>query len=354
MKRFLYTAFIVLNLSFYACSTEIDLTADYKDITVIYGLLDPREDTQWVRIQKAFLGDGDALSYAQISDSLYYDSLIVTLQAYTSSGTATGSPIVLEKILDPFPKDSGIFANDINILYRTTQTLNNTYTYKLQVVKPGKPDTVTSETILCRNFFMTYPLNSSTLISFEDQFGLNQNPSIKVRWTHDDNSRAYQLGFRFNYQEWLASDPSNKELKNFEYYFPMFTVFLDGGGFNVEYYDLSTGQVKYEIFKTDFYNAIITNIEEDPAGTPSGQLRVREFYSLDFIVLQASDELYKYITINQPSLSFVQKVSDYTNITNGVGVFASRSKSGIDGLTLTNQTKDSLRLGQYTGGLNFQ
>lgn len=351
MKRLLYVLVVMSGIGFYACTTDIDLTAPYKDITIVYGLLDARQDTQWVRIQKAFLGDGDALQYAAIADSLYYDSLEVTMQAYNNS-VATGSPIVLHRVIDPFPKDSGIFAYDVNILYTTTQTLNNSYTYKIKIVKPGKPDTVTASTILCKTFFMVNPQSTSSLVSFEDPFGLNQNPTYSVKWTHETNTKAYQVGYRFNYKEWIAGDPANKTDKSFEYFFPMFTVYLDAGGYNTEYY--VNGQVKYGIAKTDFYNSIISQIHKDPAGTPSNQLHIRQFVSLDFIVLQASDELYKYITINQPSLSFVQKVSDYTNITNGLGVFASRSQSGISGIQLTNQTADSLRHGQYTSDWNFQ
>ena len=46
-----------------SCSEDVDLTAPYKDITVAYGLLDADQDTHWVRIQKAFLGDDNALLY---------------------------------------------------------------------------------------------------------------------------------------------------------------------------------------------------------------------------------------------------------------------------------------------------
>jgi hypothetical protein len=72
------------------------------------------------------------------------------------------------------------------------------------------------------------------------------------------------------------------------------------------------------------------------------------------VVLQASEELYNYITINAPSLSYVQKVTAYTNIVNGLGIFASRTTGGTNNLILDTQTSDSLRLGQYTNQLNFQ
>jgi len=355
MKRFFYVFLFMASAGFYACSNDIDLTATYKDITVVYGLLDPKAegDTNWIRIQKAYLGDGDALMFGQISDSLYYDTLFTYLLAYNASGTKIDS-IPLEKVIDPFPKDSGVFAFDKNILYRTTEQINSNYKYRLVIIKPTKQDTTYSETILCKNFFMSYPPNSSTIINFEDPTGINKNPTITVRWTHDVNTSAYQLGFRFNYQEWIVSDPGNKVMKSFTYYFPMFTIFNEGGGYNAEHYDVGANLVKHAMKKTDFYGAIVSNIAADPPGTPAMQQHVRSYYSMDFVVLQATEELYKYITINKPSLSYVQKVSDYTNIEDGMGIFGSRSSSGINDLSITQQTRDSLRLGHFTVNLNFQ
>ena len=59
-------------LLFNACSTDVDLYADYKDITVVYGLLDSDKDTNYVKINKAFLGPGNALEIALIADSCNY------------------------------------------------------------------------------------------------------------------------------------------------------------------------------------------------------------------------------------------------------------------------------------------
>lgn len=354
MKRLFYAFLLSMSLGFYACSNEIDLTATYKDITVVYGLLDFEQDTQWVRINKAFLGDGNALLFAQISDSLYYDTLYAYLQAYNTAGSKVGDSIVLEKVIDPFPKDSGIFAWDKNILYRTTETLNSQLTYRLTIIKPTQQDTAYASTILCKNFFMAYPPNAGVPLSFESPTGLDPNPDLLFKWTHDVNSYAYQVGIRFHYEEWIASDPGNKVNKYFTYYFPMFSIFLSGGGFNTAHFDPSNNQVKYPVTKNDFYGAITTKIEADPPGTPSNQLHVRHYTSIDLVVLQASEELYKYITLNTPSLSYVQKLSDYTNVDGGMGVFASRSANGWNGMHLNQQTSDSLRLGHFTIDLNFQ
>lgn len=343
MKFSIFLAGFALTFVFYSCSTDVDLTAPYKDITIVYGLLDAKEDTQWVRINKAFLGDGDALLFAQISDSIYYDSVFVYMLAYQNNNKVDS--IALKKAVNPFPKDSGLFANDLNILYFTDATFSTNRVYKLFINIPSKNKTVSSWTSLVRNLLMSYPQSTSTILSFEDPSGINPNPTTTIRWIKDDSTYAYQLAMRFNYYEWLGNDTANKTLKNFVQTFPLFKP---------DATNIIGNEITYGIQKIQFYGSIATHIEADPPGTPNNQIRARKFHSLDFIVYQAGRELYNYMTINAPSVSIVQKVSDYTNINNGLGLFSSRSKGGLNGIQVNTRTQDSIKFGQYTSQLNFK
>ncbi|MBW7935772.1 MAG: DUF4249 family protein [Flavobacteriales bacterium] len=343
MKDWVLGFCIVLIASTYACTTDIDMTAPYKDITIIYGLLDSKKDTQWVRVNKAYLGDGDALMYAKISDSLYYDSAFVYLLSYLNGNKVDS--IVLDKITDPFPKDSGFFANDKNILYYTTKPLTTNKIYKLFVKIPSKDKTVSAWTSLVKNLLMSYPTSPSTVLSFEDITGVNPDPTTTIRWLKDDSTYAYQLAFRFNYYEWLGTDTVAKTLKHFVKTFPLFKP---------DATNIIGNEIYHGIQKSQFYGAIATYIKPNLPGTPNNLLKARKFQSLDFIVYQAGRELYNYMTINAPSLSIVQKVTDYTNIENGLGLFSSRSKGGLEGIQVNNRTRDSIKWGQYTGNLNFK
>ena len=57
---------------FMSCETDIDTTAEWKDISVVYGLFDQRDSVQYIKINKAFLGEGDALLFAKENDSINY------------------------------------------------------------------------------------------------------------------------------------------------------------------------------------------------------------------------------------------------------------------------------------------
>ena len=56
----------------YSCNNKLNVNANWKDITVVYGLLSQNDDTAYMKISKAFLGPGNAMQYAKIPDSSTY------------------------------------------------------------------------------------------------------------------------------------------------------------------------------------------------------------------------------------------------------------------------------------------
>ena len=70
MKKFIALFITITFLT--GCSNDFDLTENWQDITVAYGLLDQSQPVQYIRVEKAFLDPStSALTIAQISDSLY-------------------------------------------------------------------------------------------------------------------------------------------------------------------------------------------------------------------------------------------------------------------------------------------
>ncbi len=323
---------------FSSCSEDIDLTAPYKDITVTYGLMDADNDTHWVRIQKAFLGDDNALLYSIIPDSLYYPATLdAWIKAYNTSGVQTDS-FHLTRTVNAFVKDPGVFSSDSSVLYRGVRTLNTGWSYKLFIKKPNG-DTTYAETDLCNDVTLAYPPTSATPLDWQPVvIGPPNNKIVTFRWVHDVKSYAYQFSMTVHYQEWEVATPGNITDTSFTYYFPMFQYSPT--------YACMGNQICYEVDKPTFYQLFVDHIQEDV-------FKQRKFISIDINVLQASEELYNYITINAPSLSYVQKVTAYTNITNGLGIWGSRTTGTLTGLNIDTQTRDSLVTGYYTNQLNF-
>ena len=94
-----------------ACDNEISVAANWEEVVIVYGTLNPEQAKNYVRIQRAYLDESiAALSFSNTQDSLYYDSLDVKIEEYTN-GKLT-SVFTLSKVNGNdigMPKDSGIF-----------------------------------------------------------------------------------------------------------------------------------------------------------------------------------------------------------------------------------------------------
>src|SRR5204862_7713213 len=94
MKRiFILVSCILTGFLFDSCSTDFSVEAPYKETMVIYGLLNPdtmNGKVQYIRISKAYLGEGNALIMAQERDSVNYaDILDVNLERIDANGNGT-------------------------------------------------------------------------------------------------------------------------------------------------------------------------------------------------------------------------------------------------------------------------
>ena len=108
MKKYFYFLLVLIS-----CNNDLEINENWKDIPVIYGVLNPGSDENidnisgsgrnydhYVRVQKSFLGDGSALTYTQVSDSIYYDpdNIDVWLELLDSGTGESDGPFYLEYI----------------------------------------------------------------------------------------------------------------------------------------------------------------------------------------------------------------------------------------------------------------
>ena len=96
------------------------MNADWSDVTIVYGLIDPNNQDQLIKINKAFLGQGDAFEMASVADSTNYDpsNLLVKIHRLRDQNFNTfdtlSTVILNDTVLD---KDDGLFSTDNNIIY---------------------------------------------------------------------------------------------------------------------------------------------------------------------------------------------------------------------------------------------
>ena len=100
-----------------SCETDFEVNADWKETTIVYGLLDASKDTQYVKINRAFLCECSAPDIAeQYADSINVDPNNIEVKLHKMQLGDTLVSITLDTTL--VNKEDGDFSSDKNIIFR--------------------------------------------------------------------------------------------------------------------------------------------------------------------------------------------------------------------------------------------
>ena len=314
MKKLFLSFSVLACLAFFAsCSTKVDLYADYKDIPIIYGLIDATLDTNYVKIVRAFSGSDEASinanEVALIADSCNYPGKLKAYilpfeSAYANEFYPTGDTIFLDTITIHDKEDGIFYAPNQKVYYTTEQFKTNTstkhYRYRLEI--PKGDEIVSSETGVVGGDDFKILTSKVNFVSEEtDRTG-------KITFKKADNAVVYYLKMQFFYREFKQGQESLKEV---HYAFPAKSV--DDPDMVAEN-DIYT--IKYN------QNLLFTLLEYAIGGDT---LNVTRYFGDFYLSIAAGgEELYNYIQVNQQAGGLAQTIPDYTNIVGGYGVFSSR------------------------------
>jgi hypothetical protein len=119
----------------YSCSSDFKVGADYKEITVVYGLLSKSDTAQYIKITKGFYDEKiDNLIIAKNPDSLYFKDLEVTIDEL--SGSSVTNTFNLQKVElhdEGYIKSTGTFADNPAYAYKFKALLRADRIYRLRV-----------------------------------------------------------------------------------------------------------------------------------------------------------------------------------------------------------------------------
>ncbi len=313
---------------FAGCNNDLNVTAPWKDIPIIYGILSPSDTAHYVRIEKAFLDpEVSALEIARIPDSLYYKDLDVSIFDISS-----GTRFQLEEIdgiEDGYVRDEGIFAEVPNILYKVdAKDLNLTAanSYRLEVNRSERLPLVTAEIEIVSRPVIVRPLPERELrFPYESLF--------KVIWRKADNAFFYDVSLVIHYNEWTMGDPGSIEAYSIQWKLAR-----------------SVSGDRVEIFGIGFYEFLRAELEADPT-------LLRSLSNIDVIVRSGGRELFEFrkvLLANSGITSIGGDIPQYTNLSEGFGILTSSNSSQNSELVLHAVSLDSLRNGYLTEDLNFQ
>jgi hypothetical protein len=182
---------------FSSCETEVDLTAPYASTTVVFGLLDPQADTQFVKITKTFLGDGNLNDYAMIRDSSEYKWEEFAALKIEEYATGNPNPIAIHNLqpITIYNKDvNGMFYGPEQTVYyfASPNGINPNATYKLVADFVSRPDVFAWTNVIpsAEVFFQSPQTNLGLSFASTNTVtgAIDYRDNVSIRWTPIDNA----------------------------------------------------------------------------------------------------------------------------------------------------------------------
>lgn len=342
-----------------SCSTDVELNAPYKNTAVIFALLDPDPngdnisnslDTQWIDIDRTFMGEGDNNVYAGILDSVEYKESDFVKKVVQKIEKGSSEPIeeypLIEKMVQR--TTGGIFPTENRVYYflPPANGMSHEHDYRLLLqFTDGREVSATTDMIkMVGNNFWQNPRENImiNLATWNTSSGdVNYIPNAAIQFFPPENSTSYEVSLRFNYIEKKYGNP---ELQGTP-------IKIDSNWFSysIGYQEIDpNGNIQKVEFPTEsFYNALRNSLSaggnvcrqigtyfdppgEDPARTTCFEVQVALCNTI----------LKDYIASNGLNISVAQERPVYTNINNGLGIFASRSTVVLKDLPLTNPVQN--------------
>jgi hypothetical protein len=329
-----YIVFIVLFYStlFNACKTDVDVIAPYKEIAVVYGLLDVSQPVQYVKINRAFLGKGDAYAMAQNPDSINYkpEDINVVLEKFNGE-ESKGFITLYDTIVSGGA--SGDFSKGNNIIYATREMLQSDLIYKLKVENKKSGYKAEATTNIINSILIPQGGTVYSFVGSDNKY----TPNNTIEWTSQKNGKIYELTFRFHYKEF--KNGGDTVFKYVDWAFtPQYTSTTEGGV-----------PIKKSIRGEEFF----TFLQSVKANYFSDLSVKRIAWRGQIFVTAAGEDFQIYKDLNAPYSSNFQEKPVYTNIKNGLGIFNTRVTTFGPQKAFSSNTINEVVNGKYTNDLGF-
>ncbi|HRO43180.1 MAG TPA: hypothetical protein PL009_10120 [Flavipsychrobacter sp.] len=347
MKKILFSVLALSSvLGFQSCSEDFEVSAPYKPVTVVYGILDMKDTAHYIRIQKTFLDESkNAFDMAKVSDSNFYKEGDLDVMIKEMSGNAVvGQPMLLQRVNmenEGYVKDSGVFFRTPNYAYKFKKLLKSSLTYRL-VINNRATNTVDSAdiqlvdtatlTVLGAtqnkriNFASTDPTKSGSTFSF---------------YVNAGNAYYLEAAIRFHWVEKVpnSADPGVRDSASF--------VFTRLSSID----DIKEGRLEVDNSK------IIAFLQSAMGAAPQGIARYMD--SCEIVVYGAGKEYSDYINtlqIQSSGLTADQIKPLYTNIRGKdvFGLFSSKTTRVLRNAYIDDETLNMLNGSENTRSLNIQ
>lgn len=323
VHTYFYGLFIIALLA-QSCSQEIDLYAPHQTVPVVYALLDPDYQTQFIRVGQSFFYQGEdsilatpKLNHLEEDFDLYI----------TYSDNLGSTKVVWFQPYTGVVRNSGLFAQEELQVFSAELDVENSRVYKLYLHLKESGKIVYAElTSFDRDFQVIDPLDAAFRT-----INLYPGEDFYFRFAPVSKRAVYQAFLTFNYEEIQEGIPEIHSLE-----FPMDIIFGE---------ESDLFYVGKRFSGENFLKDLGQRIE------PKAGIRRRSI-GLDFYMSAGGEELYYLIKSANSQFGFSARSN--TNLDNGVGIFSSLSHKRINNIQLSRHTIDSIAGSSYTKHLGFE
>jgi hypothetical protein len=323
MKNTIYLAFLTL-ICLNSCSTKIESTEPWKDITILYGMLNHQDTAHYVVVQKAYLDPSrGAYEIAQINDSLYYPENSISVQLRDSvNNQLIGTFTRVDVALEGFTVENSIFNTQPKYAYKYKGNLNRTKAYRVVVTKPN--GTITSAAAQLVDTFRLNPYLGALNLTSQPEATLTMGSLDRVATVYE-----HYLVIKFS---------ENGVTKQVKWKFKEESPIYAPGSHTVKF---ST---------SGFYQFLKNSLSPMTAGS-------RQLCRISWEVWAAGPDYYKYVSSANIDLGVTGAFSIaniISNVKNGYGVVSTRYFNALNNpLILEVYSMDSLSMGRFTRNLGF-
>lgn len=310
MEKYILSLIFTISVFFVSCKKDFNLYADYKEVPIVYGLLDANADTTFIKITRAFYAQNDdATQIAMNPDSSNYPGkLDVRLTEFCNGDSIR--QIILDTITIRDKHQGTFYAPKQKLYYTTEQLCKNTkkenYQYKLTIQLLDRTLVLMTDMVGSNGFIV-----KSLAVNYsQEYFGVNR----PLEFYPATNATSYDVSMSFTFKEqrtpWSDSIP-----RTMQWFLGTYTNFNLSTHIVDDYYRITYRPER-------FYDELRAFLGADTA--IAGLSRFIGDYPVEITIAAAGSELTQYIEWNSLGNYGTQGGGDFTLIDGGTGVFSSR------------------------------
>lgn len=341
MKKLVgFIVLLAIAVSVTTCNNKLDILAPYKEIPSIYAVLNPQEKLQMIRVNKIFLGPGNAFDMAKVADSINYkpNELRISLEHYNngvksaSAGlSSNASEIVFRDSV--ITTSSGVF-NSTQRVYVTNERLKTFGTYKLIVKNLNSNSVYSAKSSVLDSVSgggfppfggVKYPKPPNVVYDpnnplYDNEVYINYDKpgaTYSYRIISIPNAKIYQSFIRIHFQDTTSSGYGAKNYMDYVV-----------GSFEIS--EVKAGEkVNFSFRGNSLYEGLKTDLSKKALASPAGIIGRRPLF-VDMMCICVSQDYADYLQYSAPSQSVAQDKPLYSNFENGAyGLFAFRSRCQV-------------------------